>query len=231
MTHGYRRHTSLFLLAVLLGVPAGSLGAVESAQEAPGDKIVVPVKTWHEGRDWRHDPAWQDEEVHLEADLDQDGEDEVVIGYVGYYRPPAERKEGPRMFEIPKKEIPIIENRIFYKIYDKDAGGHWECVRTLTGLERPGEVHAVPLDRGEAPGLLIISPGGETYRDISLYQWREGGYRLLDTLGLSQPFSIGESPVFHIKIPGEQTIVFWDPEKKKMLKRSLHDPDMKIFWQ
>ncbi len=231
MTHRYRRPAGLFLLAVLLGVPRGCLGAEEGAPEALGDKIAAPVKTWYEGRAWRYDPAWKDEEIHLEADLDQDGEDEVVIGYVGCYRPPTEREEGPRMFEIPKKEIPIIENRIFYKIYDRDPGGHWECVRTLTGLDRPGEVHVVWLDRGEAPGLLIISPGGKTYRDISLYQWREGGYRLLDTLDISQPFSIGNQPVFHIKIPGERTIISWDPEKKKMLKRSLSDPEMKIFWQ
>ncbi len=213
MTHGCRRSTGLLILTAFLGVCAA--GAAP-AEEAPEDAISAPPKTWHEGRNWTHDPVWKDEEIYLEADLDQDGEEEVVIGYVGFYKPPRKESEGPRMFELPKKEIPIIEHRVFYKIFDKDAGGHWECVRTLTGLERPGKVHIVKLPESDTPGLLIISGGGEKYKDISLYRWQEGGYRLLDNHGTSQTLSVHAEPALRIQ-EGDAVFV-WDPEKKRLTK-------------
>jgi len=173
MSRGRRQQALFFLLTA--GIPLCLPGAGRG-EEGPERAVTAPVKTWHEDRNWVYDRTWKDKDIYLEADLDLDGEEEVVIGYVGFYKPPKERQEeGPRMFTLPKKEIPIIENRVFYKIYDRDAGGHWQCVRTLTGLESPGEVLVVNLPDAGTPGLLILSGGGEKYKDISLYRWQEGG--------------------------------------------------------
>jgi len=221
VTHRYRRQTGLFLSILFLGIGAADRGRCE---QVPQDAITAPSKTWHEGRNWTYDPVWKDEEVRLISDLDQDGEEEVVIGYVGSYKPPREKKEGPRMFTIPKEEIPVIEHRVFYKVYDRDAGGHWECVRTLTGLEHPGEARAVTLADDGPPGLLIISGGGERYTSISLYRWQEGGYRLLDNMGVTQPFTVQEKGGrFYLEMTqapaGDRCALVWDAEAKRLKKK------------
>ena len=89
-------------------------------------------------------------------------------------------------------------------------------MRTLTGLEHPGEVRAVALADGDPPGLLIVSGGGEKYKDISLYQWQEGGYRLLDNHGTSHPLSVHAEPVLRI-LEGDAVFV-WDPERKRLVE-------------
>jgi len=219
MTGRLLRHAGLLVLTALWAAVCGNAAAAET----PEHPVTIPFKTWYEGRTWRADPTDQEENLYLEADFDGDNETEVVIGYVGSYKPPieVEKEEGPKMFEgTPKtKDIPIIERRVFYKIYDRDAGGQWTCVRTLKGLEHPGEAHAVPIQPDGLPGLLIISPGGENYRDISLYQWREGGYRLLDNIGIAQPFTVHKDPVFYIALDNTDSIIEWVEEERGLIKK------------
>ena len=219
--------------ACLFGALALSCGLGLAATGTDKDRIPFPAKTEHEGRIWRYDPVFKDEEVYLEADLDGDGEDETVIAYVAAYTPPSEgreEEEGPRIFEIPKKTAPVLKAYgAFYKIFDRDAGGHWKCVRTLRGLDQAGDVRTVRLAEDAPPGLLIISGAGETYKDIRLYQWREGGYRLLDSLETREPFSVHASPVFHIR-QGARLFV-WDPGKGRLVPRTANDPSAKIFLQ
>jgi len=211
-----------------LGIGAAAAGRNE---EVPADAIAVPRKTWYEGCDWTYDPAFQDGATYLEADLDGDPEDEVVIGYVATYKPPRERTQGPRMFEIPQKQIPVIERRVFYKIYDRDAGGHWQCVHTSTGLEEPGKVLAYQLDPGEPTGLLIISTAGKTYLDIRLHQWREGGYRLLASTGISEPYAFSTRNPAMILLPGTESVLFWSRKENKFVRHRVPPASWKFLWQ
>ncbi|MGE5280201.1 MAG: hypothetical protein ACM3L6_05625 [Deltaproteobacteria bacterium] len=216
MTPLSRRKAFLLACAAL----PGCFWATPAARGQEEQKIEFPAKTWHEGQTWHRDPAFRDEEIYREADLDADGEKEVVLGYVGSYKPPSEdeKEEGPRMFELPKQAPPtVVEHRVFYKIFDRDAGGHWECVRTLTGLEHPGEVHVVTLAPGAPAGLLIVSGGGAAYKEIDLYQWQEGGYRLKDSRGTREPVSVETSPELRLRL-GDRLLA-WDPRTQAWIER------------
>jgi len=223
-----RRAAGCLLLISFLGTGAA---AAAHNKEVPEGILAIPQETWHEGRNWIYDPAFEETDTYLEADLDEDPEEEAVIGYIASYKPPREHREGPRMFEIPKKEIPVIEHRVFYRIYDRDAGGHWQCVHTLTGLEQPGKVFAVKLVPGKPKGLLIMSTAGKTYLDIRLYQWREGGYRLLGSTTSSEPYAFTKGNSAVVMYPETESILFWNNTRGKFIKQRVLPVHWKILWQ
>jgi len=230
MRHLHRSLINAWILSTFLLSCSHSLMAAETEE----GRIAYPPKTRYDGRDWIRDTAWQDEEIYVEANLDEDEEKEVVIGYVGFFKPRRERKEGPQMFKIPQRDIAVIETRVFYKIFDRDAGGHWECVRTLTGLEHPGEIHIVGLPEGDTPGLLIISGGGKIYKDISLYQWHEGGYRFLGNTGVPSQVKVHKkNHSFCLEIQNSNSnkkcVLLWDGPKRRLFEKCLPESEFQNF--
>lgn len=206
----------LLLAAILLGMTA-PLAAAE------GKKAQPPKKIEHDGLILTYDPAWQDQEAYIEANLDDDAEDEVIISFIAAYKPKKERADEERSAYFlqtrrPKEEIPIIQNYAFYQVYDRKPGGYFECVRTFSGMERPGRVKIITLDEGAAPAVFIFSPGGEHYTDLSVYRWKSGGFRLLFNSGGSEGFETdtGKGSV-RIRVGSKKTYV-WDASKGAFLK-------------
>ena len=77
-------------------------------------------------------------------------------------------------------------------------------------MDRLGKVEIFSLGKNKPNVLAFLSPGGEHYTDISIYQWDQGGYRLIFNQGTDQEIVIDkkETPaVLHI---GAQ-ILSWDP--------------------
>ena len=77
-------------------------------------------------------------------------------------------------------------------------------------MDRLGKVEVFSLDKNKPNAIAILSPGGERYTDLSIYQWSQGGYRLIFNQGTDQEIVIDkkEAPaVLHI---GTE-ILSWDP--------------------
>lgn len=169
------------------------------AQTEP-KKIKPPKKIDYNAQIYRYDPDWKNKETYLETNLDEDDEEEIIISFMGSFKPEKEsRKEGPEPFTREKKEIIIIEHLSFYQIYDKGADGYYQAVKILTGMDQPGWIELIKLDGYHPKAVAIYSPGGRDYLDLSIYLWQEGGYRTIFNYGgtgniyidaRSQPVSI-----------------------------------------
>ncbi len=166
----------IFFLCFLLLLP-GTLLA-QHVQK----KVKPPKKITYGDKILTLNPAWQNKEVYLEANLDNDPNTEIIIGFVATYEPRSQVDlDEERITYVPptKKEIPIIQNYAFYQIYDKGPDGYFKLVKTIPGMDQLGKVEIVKLDEKNPNTIAIFSPGGEHYLDLSLYQWKEGGYRLI----------------------------------------------------
>jgi hypothetical protein len=177
-------------------------------------KVTPPKQIDHDERTLNYNLAWQDEETYCEADLDDDPENEIIISFVATYKPKIEPLEDKKQTYLPpKKELPILQNYAFTQIYDRDAGGHYKLVKTFTGMDRLGKVEILNLNDKGPKAIALFSPGGERYVDLSIYQWHEGGYRLLFNKGSSDGIEVDskEKPVV-IRIGKNQDITIWNTD-------------------
>jgi hypothetical protein len=183
-------------------------------------KVTPPGKIEYNDKILTYNPVWKDQETYLEADLDNDADKEVIISFVASYKPLSGvvSDRGPETFSAPKKEIPLIENYSFYQIYDLGPDGHYQLVKTITGMDQLGKVEIITLDKNKPKAVVFLSPGGEHYIDLSVYQWKEGGYRLIFNRGSNQEieFDPNQSPVT-LRI-GEETFG-WDSEINTFKRR------------
>ena len=180
------------------------------------EKKVTPPKTIsYDDRTLNYNPAWEDKEIYLEANLDNDADKEVVIGFVASYKPTSSIQEEKReSYDVPKQELTLIQNYCFYQIYDKGPDGYYALVKTIHGMDRLGKVETVKLDEKGPDAIAIFSPGGEHYEDLSIYRFRDGGYRLLFDQGTSGTTELGtqKTPVSIRICNGEKCEIFvWDP--------------------
>jgi hypothetical protein len=170
----YRKH-----LVILLGL-CGLVFFAQRIQAA--DKKVTPPKTIaYQDKELRYDPTEQNQETYLEENLDDDPEPEVIISFAASYKPPSpvEPREDVKPLTAAPRVIPIIEHYTFFQVYDSEAGGLYRLVKTLNGMGRIGTVTLVRPKPGSLPVMVFVSPGGETYADVSVYQWRNDGFRRL----------------------------------------------------
>lgn len=194
--------------------------------QTPDRKVAPPKQIDHDERTLKYNSAWQDEETYLEADLDDDPEKEIIISFVATYKPPAEPLDEKGPSYMPKKrELPILQNYAFTQIYDMDPGGHYKLVKTFSGMDRLGKVEILALSESGPKALALFSPGGERYVDLSIYQWHEGGYRLLFNKGSSDGIEVDakEKPVT-IRAGKNRDIAVWDTDcgcfKKQLEKEA-----------
>lgn len=156
-------------------------------------KVTAPKKIFYDGRTLTCDPSWHDKETYLETNLDDDAEKEIIISFVATYTPKPEHKmEEANPNYLPQKaenETIISQNYAFYQIYDKGHDGYYHLVKTFRGMDQLGKVEILKMAKG-ATAFAIIDQGGEHYQDLSIYQWKEGGYRLLFNKGTSCGFAI-----------------------------------------
>jgi len=136
--------------------------------------------------------VWQDNSIYLEANLDDDPGYEVILGFIATYKPESEAADEDKIpFAIPKKsEIIPVENHAFYQIYKKTLDGRFHAVKTISGMDQLGKMEVIELDAQGRKALAISGIGGEHYTDLSIYQWRDGGYRLIFNESSSQAITI-----------------------------------------
>ncbi|MFH0877589.1 MAG: hypothetical protein V1863_05130 [Candidatus Omnitrophota bacterium] len=192
-------------------------------------KILPPKQIVTDGKVFKYNPAWKDKETYLEVNCDDDAEQEIVISFLGTYKPPSEesRLDKNETFLPPGQELIILENYAFYQIYDKDAGGHYQLLKTIHAMDQLGEVKVLRLENTKTIALAFLSPGGENYTDLSIYQWQEGGYRLLlndgGSLGIELDLAGHPATIRILRKQGADVFV-WDPEKKSFVLSGYRTP-------
>ncbi|MFH1690971.1 MAG: hypothetical protein ABIC68_00155 [Candidatus Omnitrophota bacterium] len=160
------------------------------AQSEPR-KIKPPKKIEYDSKIYRYDPSWEDKDTYLETNLDEDEDNEIIISFMGSFKPEIEdKREDYKPFTREKKEIAIIKHQAFYQIYDKGLDGYYQPVRTFTGMDQSGRIELIELDGYHPKAIAIYSPGGRDYLDLSIYLWQEGGYRQIFTYGGPRNISI-----------------------------------------
>lgn len=188
-------------------------------------KVTAPKKISCDGRTLIYNPSWYDKETYLETNLDDDAEQEIIISFVATHKPRPENKtEGTNPAYLPRKasnETIISQNYVFYQIYDKGPDGYYHLIKTLRGMDKLGHVEILEVVKGKT-AFAIFDEGGERYQDLSVYQWKEGGYRLLFNKGTSCGIEIDPKKIpLVIRIgkqcknekPIEWEVFAWDENK------------------
>ncbi|MFA5038784.1 MAG: hypothetical protein WC732_03800 [Candidatus Omnitrophota bacterium] len=141
-------------------------------------QIQPPKKIEYDGLLLAYNPAWKDEETYVEANLDNDPEPEIVISFVAFYKTEPEKKERETAIFVPEKqELLPVYNYVFYQIYDLGPDKKYALTKTLTGMDRPGQIQLFQPEQEKPPAIVFISPGGAHYKDVLVLRWQEGGYR------------------------------------------------------
>ena len=187
-------------------------------------KVQPPKKIEYDGITLNYNPSWKDKEIYIEENLDRDPENEIIIGFVAGHKEEKETKEIEDSKDLffknlkEAKELPLIQNYAFYQIYDKKPNRYYEIIKTISGMDRLGSIEIIRLDPDEPPAIFILSPGGEHYLELSIYQWKSGGYVLIFNKGTSgkieydsrqTPFAIN----IENKNEGRETFT-WNTQKK-----------------
>jgi len=76
----------------------------QGASTKDSKSVLIPAETQHDGRTWYYDPIFEGEVAYLEADLDQDSKNEVIIGYVATSEALIKSNNVPRVFLPPDKK-------------------------------------------------------------------------------------------------------------------------------
>jgi len=204
-----RRNTTIFLFWTPLLVFL--LAQAQPCQADP--KVAPPKKIEYDGWLLSYNPSWKNEETYLETNLDDDPEPEIIISFVAMYvTEPKKSKEEPKPFSVAEKELLPVYNYVFYQIYDMGPDKNYRLARTLTGMDRLGQVYVAPVEKTKPPVIIFVNPGGTHYKDITAYRWQEGGYRQVFDHGTS-----GEATI--VTAPGEPRIILekdtyvWQAEK------------------
>lgn len=169
---------SIFLAALLY--LSGQTFAEFDERPAQGKKITAPGKIEYDNKIYKYNPAWQNQEIYLEANLDDEPNNEVIIGFISTYRPDPIGIDETRSSASKGKKGPGPSlNHAFYQIYKKGFDEKYHAIKTISGMDRPGRAEIINLGNKETPLLVFFSPGGEHYTDLMIYRWQKGGYRLL----------------------------------------------------
>lgn len=197
--------TFLILAALLiLKLPLAAGASADKNEMMRGKKIAPPKKIESNGKIFVYSPAHNMDDPYLEANLDQDPENEIVLGFMSVYKTPEKKneREGTPPFLLPEKDKKpgTIEYRAFYQIYDAGPGGHLALIKTISGMDGMGEIHLLRLEENTPPAIAFINPGGERYKDISIYGWQEGGFRLLLNRGASCGIELKPGPPVEVRV-------------------------------
>lgn len=198
-------------------------------------KIFPPKKILYNDKNYYYDPGWQNKETYLETNLDGDEDDEIVIGFMASFKQEKETPtEAPRPFTREKREIAIIEHQAFFQIYDKGLDGYYEPIKMFTGMDQPGRIELVKLDDKHPRAIAIYSPGGQNFIDLSVYLWKEGGYRLmLNQSGTQKIYLDPLSKPVSIKLIKDNqsetdTIFIWDESAEAFKTPALKQINIEI---
>ena len=124
----------------------------------------------YKGKTYIHSFSYKDAgAMALRGDLDEDGEDEVVISFVA-------RRLNP---EIGLPAVPDYLDRPFYQIYDK-VGEEYKLVATMAGSDfYLGEISIEDFSKNGKKQVVTWGYGGAHCTYICIYQWLDGDYKLI----------------------------------------------------
>lgn len=226
-----RRMTTLLSLSGLLALNACALFAFAQTPENPEHKVNPPSKIEYDGEKLFYNPAWKENEIYIEANLDDDPEKEVLIGFVATYTPTTDNALGSdggsaalssyeQKNKLNEKEtVEPIQNHAFYQIYKKGPGGSYDLIKTIAGMDQIGKVEILQLDDNKPVAIAVLSPGGEHYLDLSIYQWRDGGYRpIFNNAGSSGIEIDPKNKPVTVRI-GKTDTFAWDSQSKSFKKK------------
>lgn len=151
-------------------------------ENSSNNKIIPPEQIEHDHALLKYNKTWKDKELYLETNLDDDSEKEILISFVATYYPYTanELKSDGKTAEIEKESQTLpIENHAFYQIYDKGSRDDYKLVKTFTGMDQLGRIEIFSLVKGKPPAIAIFNPCGANSTDLAIYQYQEGGYRLI----------------------------------------------------
>lgn len=187
-------------------------------------KVTPPKKIEYDDMLLTYNPAWQDEETYLEANLDADPEPEIIISFVADYKTePKKKKEDIKPFQQEKQELLPVYNYVFYEIYDQGPDKTYRLIKTINGLDRPGHVQLLTLEKGRPPAILLVSPGGTHYKDIQVLQWQEGGYRSIFSQGTRDDVHVIDDPSGICLVLGAQSYR-WNNAKQTFERDAQNTP-------
>jgi|GEM_PF-986162 len=223
-------HIFISVLLIFLSCFACSASASENMT---GNKVTPPDQIEYDGTLLKYNRTWKDKEIYLEVNLDDDNEKEVLISFVGTYYPYTsnELKSDGEAEKVKKhnEQILPIENHSFYQIYDKGSRDDYKLVKTFNGMDQLGRIEIFSLTQGKPPAIAVFNPCGANSTDLSIYQYREGGYRLLFNETSSSQIRIDsqEDPVtitigaIDEKNPASSNSVFiWDTQKESFVLKT-----------
>lgn len=190
--------------------------AVSACAQEEARKVTVPKKIEYDGMLLSYNPAWQDEETYLEVNTDADPEPEVILSFVADYKTESDKKKNEselKPFQPEKQELLPVYNYVFYHIYDRGPDKKYRLIKTLNGLDRPGQIQLLTLEKGQPPAIVIISPGGSRYKDIQVLQWQEGGYRSIFNRDTRKDASASDDPPPARIVLGDETYL-WNNASK-----------------
>jgi hypothetical protein len=120
---GRKTITASFIILATMGLALADPSANNPKVAEP------PASVASDGRVYTHDKAWKADEIHLEVNLDNDPEPEIFIGFIGTWRPETSAPDTPQdPLAFVKREIPIVEHRVFYQILDPRSEGRTRAV-------------------------------------------------------------------------------------------------------
>ncbi len=134
---------------------------------------LIPSELKYEGHHYYYDPRWKDEERIVKADLDHDGQNEIVISFAAGFKPD-EWKEGDDLLDMP-----------FYQIYKKIGEGY-EAVKTIMGNQYLGEMSIEDFSKDGCKQLVIWSSGGAHHTDLYIYEWLNGYLKTVALVAFKQ---------------------------------------------
>ena len=202
----------LLFISLASVISLGSLAYAQSKEK----EVMPPRRLEYDNKTFKTLPAWKDSSIYLEANLDDEPGNEVILGFIATYKPESEEPEEDKVpFALQKKkEIVPVENHAFYQIYKKTLDGRFHAVKTISGMDQLGKMEVIGLDAQGHKALAIFGLGGEHYTDLSIYQWKNGGYRLVFNEGSSLVITIDaqqKPAVIRIGASGDKEKTFiWD---------------------
>jgi hypothetical protein len=215
----------IFISAVLIFFLFGVLSA--SPENIP-NKAIPPNQIEYDNVLLEYNKAWKDKEIYLEINLDNDNEKEILISFVSTYYPYTsnELKSDGEAESVKKQneQLQPIENHAFYQIYDKGSQGDYKLVKTFSGMDQLGRIEIFSLAQGKPPAIAILNPCGANSTDLSIYQYQEGGYRMLfnETSSSEIRVETQENPIaIYIGTPESSGSVFvWNATKESFEQKT-----------
>ena len=124
-----------------------------------GEENLIPQEIKWGGRTYVYDPYWKEYESLKYGDFDGDGEDEIVVSFMGQIKD-------------------SISHISFYLIYDV-VDGRTQLVKEIVGREYLGEVRLIDLEKDGQKEIAIFSGGGAHSTSIYIYKYENGLYECI----------------------------------------------------